>query len=236
MLFVLNYAFQLRAPKAHAVPRWLVAALLCGTISTNIYGQSPEPAAPGRRSSPGNNIVRLDLLSPLGYNMAYNLFADHGFVFPVLVSYERHLRGRWSVGTELLVNGGDPTDRRSGASLMARYYLLPARKTVGSLAGLYVSPVLNYRAMRTTDGYFGSTPSIVRVQRIGLGALLGWQVALNRNQAPRFVLDFAGGVLYRARLGADHVDDPYGYYTGSGVPRHRIGIGPDARIGLGYQF
>ena len=184
------------------------------------------------------NIARIDWGTVLGYNLSYNFWQNHGFVFPVLASYERYLGSRWSIGGEALINGGDPTQRRSGAGISTRYYMLPLRKHTALLAGGYVSPVIHYRALRTTEGYWGDTPATTYARRLAPGLMLGWQMPIGSQSSGHFTLDFGAGAYYQVRVGTDRVDDPYAYYsafsdTGSSA---RPGFMPDVRLGVGYQF
>lgn len=182
--------------------------------------------------SAGANIVRFDFLAPLGANLEYNLFVDHGPVLPVLVSYERRVGAAWSLNAEGLANGGDPADRRTGAALAMRRYL----RATGALAGPYAAPLVSYRSLKTTDGYFGSSPVITRSQRLGTGILLGWQLPLRRAQARRWTVDLAAGAIYWGRMGTDRVEDVNHFYATPTAWSSRDGWWADLRGGLGYQF
>lgn len=153
---------------------------------------------------------------------------------PILVSYERYLAGRWSLGAEALVRGGTPDEHRNGAALLGRWYLLPGHKSEAPMDGLYLSPVLSYRALSTSAGAFSQPVNTGR--RGGAGLLLGWQLPLGRRGVPHLIFDGAVGVVAWRRLGDDHTSDP-GYYAHINEPIFkRTGPLPDVRYGLGFQF
>lgn len=225
--------------------RVLLLVLACQLMASHTKAQSlptaTSPASPqAKATSAYLNSIRVDWGAFLGSNFSYNMWSDRGMVFPLLASYERSVSNKWSVGGEILLNGGDPTEQRKGAGLLARYYMRPARRRAAPLAGIYVSPVLNYRALRLTQGYGGSTPATTKAHRLAAGVLLGWQHPLSKQTGHRFLLDLALGTYYQARIGTDQVNDPYAYYStfsdANNYDSIRPGLRPDARAGIGYQF
>ncbi len=131
---------------------------LSATPASPTWGQSGPPPTTA-------NVVRLDVLSPFVLNMGYNLFANRAFVFPVLVSYERRVGNRWSLGFEGLVNGGVPDEKLVGATLSARCYL----RRDASLSGLYAAPQLAYRRVSSTEILNNTiVPNPVHTNDIGL--------------------------------------------------------------------
>ena len=181
---------------------------------------------------PSANVVRFDFLAPLGANLSYNLLAQRGLVLPVLVSYERRLGPAWSLGAEVLLNGGDPSDRRTGAGLSVRRYL----RANSSLMGPYAAPLVSYRSLRTTEGYFSASPVITRSQRVGTGLLLGWQLPLGGATSKRWTLDVAAGAVHWALVGTDRVEDVNQYYANAQPWPSRNGWWLDFRGGVGYQL
>ncbi|MBG8553104.1 hypothetical protein [Hymenobacter guriensis] len=176
------------------------------------------------------NTLRLDLLTPLGLNLGYNLLADRQLLFPVILSYERAVAERWSVNTEIALNGGEPEARRYGGSLSARYYVRPPKKTPSSLASFYLAPGVGFLALRLTD----EPPLLViHAKRLKSGVLIGWQHRLSRG-TPRIMLDFAAGATYWAVLGNDRASNPGNNGVSFGMLKP--GIRPEARGGIGYQF
>lgn len=188
-----------------------------------------------RSASTGRNVARLDLLAPLASNLSYNFWRTRGLL-PVLFAYERRLHGRWSLGVEGLLNGEEPEERRSGAALFGRYYIEPVSWSAAPLTGLYVSPVLSYRVLHTSFGYYYRTAwEPVRSQRGGAGLMFGWQAPLGQWVSSRLVLDVAAGVVGWVRLGADSPDSVSYLFRTESV-RRRPGLRPDCRAGLGYRF
>lgn len=181
---------------------------------------------------PGANVVRFDFLAPLGANLSYNFWGNHGLVLPVLASYERRLGPAWSAGAEGLLNGGDPTDYRTGAGLSVRRYL----RANGSLTGPYATAVVSYRSIRSTDGYFGSNPVVARFQRVGTGLMLGWQFPLGWARVKHWTLDVAAGAVYWAPVGTDRVEDVNHFYADAQPWNTHTGFLADLRGGIGYQF
>ncbi|MET4075613.1 hypothetical protein [Hymenobacter sp. UYCo722] len=111
---------------------------------------------------------------------------------------------------------------------------MPAERNGVALAGLYLSPVLSYRALSNAPTAFNTPVNSGR--RGGAGVLVGWQLPLGHPSAPHLVFDFAVGVLTWARLGDDRTSDPAYYdYVDEPIFR-RTGILPDVRYGLGFQF
>ncbi|MCB2378655.1 hypothetical protein LGH70_13725 [Hymenobacter sp. BT635] len=147
------------------------------------------------------------------------------------MSYERQLQKRWSVGAEILLNGGTPEQRRAGAGVMGRYYVLPRKRNPAPLAGWYVSPVLHYRKftevmLRTEDKTYMTSGA-----RLRPGLLAGWQKQLGATHGRGLVLDVAVGGVYSHRLGADR-EDTQGIT--SSVFAESVEV--DMRAGIGYQF
>ena len=220
-------------------PVQIIASMLVvgGEFQMPAHAQSadgPLEATPAPPRSVGRNVARVDLLAPLASSIDYSLNSGKGLVFPVLVSYERQFGSRWSVGFEALVRGGTPANRRSGASLLGRWYVLPVGRSKPPLQGLYLSSVLSYRALSTTAGDFNLP--VNSGKRAGGGLLLGWQVPPFPGILPNLVFDGAVGIVAWTRLGDDQTSDP-GYYAYIGEPIFkRTGFLPDARYGLGYRF
>ncbi|GAA4353595.1 hypothetical protein GCM10023185_14390 [Hymenobacter saemangeumensis] len=179
------------------------------------------------------NIVRFDLLSPLAYNISNSLF-DNGLVCPVLVSYERQLNGQWSLGAEALFNGGERTNRRSGAALMARYYTQKTGATAGMMTGFYVSPVVSYRAV--SAAYLLDGNLLTHGKRAGTGLLAGYQLPLGKPGTSRLALDASMGLLYWNRLGTDRTDVDPARPGSTGPDLKQTGLIPDFRLGVGIKL
>ena len=201
------------------------------------WAQTPKPEQPGtntvRLKLSGRNTLRIDVLAPVAASVESSL-GGRGPAFPLLVSYERHLAGQWSLGTEVLIRGGTPDEHRSGASLMGRWYLLPSRTGEAPTNGLYLSSVLSYRALSTSAGAFNEP--VNRGRRGCAGLLVGWQLPLGRSGVPHLVLDGAVGVMVWRRLGPDRTSDPAHYADINEPIFKRTGFLPDVRYGLGFQF
>ena len=211
---------------------------ICGPFAiVDAHAQAtltPSETASGVPKQTGRNVIRLDLLAPLIANIEQRFDGERRVIFPALVSYERHLSGKWSAGIEILVWGGTPANRRSGATLLGRWYVLPVNWQRKPLSGLYLSPVLSYRVLSTTAGEFDLP--VNRGKRVGGGLLLGWQVPLFPSVLPNLLFDGAVGVVAWTRLGDDRTSDPT-YYAYINEPIFkRTGILPDVRYGLGYRF
>lgn len=214
----------------------VAASLLVAGVATTIQAQTYAPTAltgPVASGAGRKNVVRLDLLSPLYYNVSNSLFGT-GVVYPVLVSYERHLSKQWSVGAEALFNGGEPKARRNGAGLMARYYLTEAATIDRPMAGLYLSPVLSYRALASAFALDGDL--YTRGQRVGAGLMVGYQLLLGPPSTSRVALDLSMGLLNWSRMGADRSEgDPARPYS-SGPELGETGARPDFRLGVGFRL
>ena len=224
-------AFKYTAPLSAFV------LIFSGGFQTPAYAQSatnPLETVPAAPKLDGRSVVRLDLLAPLIASIDHSLNGGKGIIFPVLAAYERHLGGRWSAGAETLIRGGTPASRRSGAALFGRWYVVPINLTKTPSQGLYLSPVLSYRALRTTAGNFDRPVNTGK--RAGGGLLLGWQVPPFPRMLPNLIFDGAVGVIAWTRLGEDRTSAP-GYYAQIGEPIFkRTGFLPDVRYGLGYRF
>ena len=214
-----------------------MSRLLCSLapVCTGLLLSLPQASTAQATPSAGPNVVRFDLLAPVGTNMGYNLFADRALLFPVLISYERRLGNRFSASLEGLVNGGVPEQKLTGVTLSARCYL----RHDASLSGLYVAPQLAYRRISGTETLNNTVvPNqvITLGNRVGTGLLLGWQQPVGR--ARRVRLDYAVGAVHWARLGTDNATGspppPYPAGTYEGITR--AGWWLDGRLGVGYQF
>ncbi|WP_345071794.1 hypothetical protein [Hymenobacter fastidiosus] len=155
-------------------------------------------------------------------------------MFPALVSYERQLSGQWSLGAEALVNGGDRTDRRSGAGLMARYYTKKADPAVGLMTGFYCSPVVSYRALASTWLLDGNL--FTRGKRLGAGLMIGYQFPLGRPSTSRVALDVSTGLLNWSRIGTDRSEVDPAQPNSSGPALNKTGPSPDFRLGVGFRL
>jgi hypothetical protein len=164
--------------------------------------------------------------------MGHNLFVNRGLLFPVLVSYERAVAKRWSIGTEVLVNGGYPDERRKGASVLSRYYVVPMKNSIAPLSGLYVQPVVGYLVLEVEN----DLPLIeVHAQRLRTGVLVGWQCGFLKHSAPRVMIDMAVGAVQWSMLGNDEVRQGSSN-NGVGFGLLKPGLQFDVRGGIGYQF
>lgn len=212
--------------------RLTILVLLLGLLISNVRAQTSDIVQ--RPRSKYQNSIRVDLLVPIAANISYNFWKDKGIVLPMLFTYERHVKGHWSLGTEVTVNGGNPDERYHGAALFGRYYLVPAMPWANTpLAGLYLSPVVSYRSM---EYRYSDDSSITTGQRGGAGILLGWQLPMgNLRRAPCLVLDTAVGYLYWNRLGTDRTTP---INAGSNFTADIAQTGPklNIRLGVGIQF
>jgi hypothetical protein len=180
----------------------------------------------------GHTVVRADLAAVLFSNADYNFWGHRGTLVPLLTSVEHHWGGRTSTVVEGLIGGGTPDTRRSGLSVQGRYYL--QRKYAGLPLGLYVAPVLSYRAVRETPSY---SPMDVSKRFVGAGALFGAQIPVGLQQ--RLVIDAAAGLMGWQQVGEVQVR-----HTGS-YPEQQYNLKPlyelspvlpDVRLGVGLRF
>lgn len=214
----------------------VAAPLLVACMGTTIQAQTYVPTAlagPVASGAERKNVVRLDLLSPLYYNVSNSLFGT-GVVYPVLVSYERYLNNQWSVGAEVLLNGGEPKARRNGAGLMARYYLSEVTTTKGPAAGFYLSPVLAYRALASAFALDGDL--YTRGRRLGAGLMVGYQLPLGQPSTSRVAFDLSVGLLNWGRIGTDRSEVNPAQPHSSSPELRETGPRPDFRLGVGFRL
>jgi hypothetical protein len=207
-------------------------------LGIKAWAQTPQPeqlsASTVKPKLAGRNTVRIDLLAPVAASIESRLDGS-GLVFPILVSYERYLAGKWSMSIEALIRGGTPDKHRNGASLMGRWYLRTSSTAAAApTTGFYLAPVLSYRVLSTSAGAFDEP--VNKGRRGGAGLLIGRQLSLGRREIPHLVFDVAVGVIAWRRLGPDRTSDP-AYYAYINEPIFkRTGFLPDLRYGLGFQF
>ncbi len=228
---VLTTAAGLTAPALAQVP---AEASSASALAPEAGAQVREaPAKAPVSTAVRRNVIRLDLLAPVVFNVSNTLF-NTGFVYPVLVSYERQLDGQWSLGAEALFNGGDRTDRRSGAGLIARYYTKKADPAVGLMTGFYCSPVVSYRALAST--YLLDGNLVTRGKRVGAGLMIGYQLPLGRPGTSRVALDMSMGLLSWSRIGTDRSEVDPAQPNSSGPDLKQTGPRPDFRLGIGFRL
>ncbi|MFD2784961.1 hypothetical protein [Hymenobacter rubripertinctus] len=176
------------------------------------------------------NAVRFDVGGIVAGTVASTALGGSSLIFPLLASYERQLKPRFSVVAEGLLNGGDDYERKAGVSLQSRYYVRP--RCGSSLAGFYATPALAYRVVRLRSDY---APE-VRRRFVGAGVLVGWQGA--RKADSRWFWDVSAGIMRWQKTGADKVAAPaYGAFPTSSkayYETHRSDF--DGRLGVGYRF
>ncbi|TGE26427.1 hypothetical protein [Hymenobacter metallicola] len=210
-----------------------VAALLSSVLLAAPAGQAQQlPALVVSSAQPTyRNALRFDVGGIFITNLTYNLLnSNPETLVPVLVSYERQLKPRFSVVAEGLLNGGTPDERKTGLGVQGRYYVVQAQDKA-PLSGLYVAPALSYRAV----GLSGYRQPDTRQHFAGAGALLGWQVVIPRS--PRLFLDASLGVMSWLKLGKNKVQGevPPGYYEPDSY-FERTPTTIDGRLGIGFKF
>ena len=175
------------------------------------------------------NAVRFDVGGAVVGTVASTVLGGSP-ILPLLVSYERQLSHRFSVGAEALANGGSDYERKAGVSVQSRYYFRPKRTE--NLAGFYITPVLAYRSVRLTSSY----EPLVRRRFVGVGALVGWQGACRWNK--RWLWDVSAGLMNWQQAGADWVSaSPFGGGLVSGKAYYETHPTDfDGRLGIGYRF
>ncbi|WP_426490011.1 hypothetical protein [Hymenobacter sp. 102] len=200
--------------------------LLAGSRATHAQ-PTPDTLAASRTGF--RHALRLDVGGVLLRNFAYNaLNSDTRLLLPVLVGYEHQLGRRTSGSVEVLLNGGQPTERISGAALQGRYYVYQGRQS--GLAGMYVAPTLGYRNVKQHSYY-----SFYNENRKlgGAGLLLGAQMPLGRQS--RLLLDVSGGIMAWKRLDKSPYANTLGYYDNK-TYYDEGGAIVDGRLSLGYRF
>ncbi|RSK31103.1 hypothetical protein [Hymenobacter metallilatus] len=210
-------------------PGWWLAALLLSAVPAlpALAQTAPDTTAPARVGL--RHALRLDVGGILLRNVAYNaLNTDTRLLLPVLVGYEQQLGRRSSGSVEVLLNGGQPTERTSGVALQGRYYLYQGRQT--GLAGVYVAPTLGYRGVKQ-NAYYNAYNENRKLG--GAGVLLGAQLPLGHQS--RFLLDVAGGIMTWRRLNKSPYAGTPGYYD-TGTYYEENGAVFDGRLSLGYRF
>ncbi|MCA8832352.1 hypothetical protein [Hymenobacter pini] len=178
-----------------------------------------------------SNALRLDVGGVLARNLAYNMLNNNPqTLLPVLLGYEHRLGKNTSGNVEVLLNGGQPDEKMTGAALQGRYYFYQGRQT--GLAGFYVAPTLSYRAVRQQSRYWLEEQ---RRKLGGAGTLLGAQFPVAAKG--RLVLDVSGGVMWWKRLDtppAEYNLAPAYYDEKTYLERNKAVF--DGRLSLGYRF
>ncbi len=208
-------------------------------LTIPVHAQSPAPVPiPGPASSikKARNVVRLDIFNPC-IKLLATPEKTPGPKIQVLASYERQWDPHVSLGAEVLLNGGDADEHRTGGSLLIRYYpVLPNQPSTGPLDGFYLSPVLSYRKVRYTD------PSVqpggaATVRVVGGGLYAGWQdVSAPSRHGQSVVVDVAMGVMGWNPEGGG-LDSKGRNLINTHSRRWLYArYAPDARLGIGLQF
>ncbi|RSK49529.1 hypothetical protein [Hymenobacter rigui] len=207
--------------------RLLATALLSAGVTAAQAQTAPDTTAPVRVGF--RHALRLDVGGILLRNFAYNaLNSDARLLLPVLVGYEHQLGQRSSANLEVLLNGGQPTERLSGAALQGRYYVYQGRQS--GLAGVYAAPTLGYRSVRQNAFYNHYNEN----RKLGgAGVLLGAQLPLGHQS--RLLLDIAGGIMAWKRLDKNPYASTPGYYDNKTYYEEGGAIF-DGRLSLGYRF
>lgn len=211
----------------------LLLLLAASGLAFTAAAQGTEVANP---TAAGRNVLRVDIAN-VAFENAINVdfFQPKPFALPVLLSYERQLGKRTSVGVEALLNGGNSEQRRGGGGLQMRYYVMPSRR-VSPLAGFYVAPTVAYRKIGFQDERILAGKPYATVRAVGAGVYGGWQAGTRPNaHGRRLILDVAVGAMHWAPTsttfnGEAAVENTYEYRW----TRTRTAL--DARIGLGVQF
>ncbi|HEX8506717.1 MAG TPA: hypothetical protein VF630_15240 [Hymenobacter sp.] len=219
------------------VTRFTIAAFSLAALTGRVFAQGPAEIPDGRPAAVNplrRNAVRLDVGSVLGTNFLHQLNGHSRFLFPVLASYERQVSGRFSIVAEGLVNGGEPEERRVGASVQSRYYYLP-RQPKGPLAGFYVAPGASYRALR-----INREEEAFSQHFLGTGALAGWQGMLPHPSGgqSRAFIDMSLGVMTWRKVGAEtgnRNNNPVSQFH-SQTYYERRAVVLDGRLGVGVRF
>ncbi|WBA41366.1 hypothetical protein [Hymenobacter canadensis] len=228
----------------------LTASVLASNDSTRAtsprYEQSADaPVRPAHTSTlapvanptaAGRNVLRVDLANMVFENAVnFELLQSKPWALPLLLSYERQLGKRTSVGLEALLNGGNSEQRRGGGGLQLRYYAVPSRR-VSPLAGFYVAPTVSYRKIGFQDERILAGKPYATVRAAGAGVYGGWQAGTRPNaHGRRLILDVAVGAMHWMPTsttfnGEAAMPNTYEYRW----TRARTAL--DARIGLGVQF
>ena len=219
---------------ARACPAITTALLLIGWATPAMAQMAPKVSAEqlAATTTPAyHNAIRLDVGGFLASNLANSLLNNGGVLAPLHISYERQLGKHSSLVVEGLLNGGTSWEKKEGISLQNRYYLLPTHLK-SSLQGLYVAPVLGYRAITFTNAY---QPPLRR-HLLGTGMLLGFQA--NFPRAKQFFWDASVGAMSWGRMGSDQLagSTPGQDYISEKSFYERSNAVFDGRLGLGYRF
>jgi hypothetical protein len=207
--------------------RFATLLLSTGLVTSALAQTDPDTTAPTHTGF--RHALRLDVGGIVLRNFAYNaLNSDTRLLLPVLVGYEQQLGRRTSGSVEVLLNGGQPTERISGGALQGRYYVYQGRQT--GLAGVYVAPTLGYRAVRQ-NAYYSAYNENRKLG--GAGVLLGAQVPLGGRG--RLLLDVSGGLMAWKRLDKSKFTNVPGYYDNK-TYYDEGGAIFDGRLSLGYRF
>ncbi len=182
----------------------LLLVKMLASASHAAQAQQLSPIAP-LTGLHGRTIVRVDLLAPLAENMVYAIANKRGGVLPILVSYERLVAARWSIGVEGILNNGFPDAKRHGIELTTRFWAWPDRSGDSPLTGVFVSSQVGYRWIKLTDSdpYTGSYT--LRGQRLRTALLGGYQVVRRKKSRFTPVYCVTAGVAHWRLLGTDEV-------------------------------
>ncbi len=211
----------------------LLLILAASLPAFTALAQDTEVSAP---KPAGRNILRVDLVNPVFENaINFDLFEDKPIAFPVLLSYERQLTRQTSLGGEVLLNGGNSEQGRSGGSLQLRYYA-QAKSGLKPLAGFYVAPTVAYRKVKFYDDGILPSGAYATVRAGGAGVYGGWQGGTRANRhGQRLVLDVSAGAMRWMPKGAiPGTEAPAGEEYEYRWIMNRTAF--DARIGVGVQF
>ena len=177
-----------------------------------------------------HNAIRLDVGGVVIGSLANALVGNSGMLTPLLFSYERQISQHSSLVAEGLLNGGVAWERKAGVSLQNRYYVFPVHPKT-ALQGLYVAPVVGYRAM-TLDA---NVQLATRRSLLGAGLMVGWQA--NFPNCRQFFFDAALGAMSWHKVGADRVQgDFHPDYEVRPCFYERSAVLVDGRLGVGIRF
>ncbi|MCC2545958.1 hypothetical protein LJY25_05840 [Hymenobacter sp. BT175] len=211
------------------------ALLALTSLSSFAQEPAPETTLPATALHARRNLLRVDMAGLLVTNLEYNLISNRKTLMPVLLGYERGVSRHWSVGTEVLLNGGNPEERLWGASLQGRVYARPATEKQLP-TGFYLAPTLGYRHAKVSQyGFFGTEHHLG-----GVGAHTGVLLSLSK-LASGLVIDTSLGVMGWQTLGEVKLT---GEPEKFGYSRNTIMVSPqregkalvDGRFSVGWRF
>lgn len=207
-----------------------ISCMLLGLGAGWPAGSLAQQAAP----EPRRNVIRIDWISWVAVNATYQMADPYRkTIWPLLISYERSLGPRTSAGAEILLNGWYPDQRRSGASVTGRYYVLPSRRPARLMSGWYLAAGLHYRKLR--EQQYDLPKSWVTAHRSGVGALAGYQLCFGAGQV-RLVGDAAVGAGAWLPVGSDKSSAGWVAKPTRGNSFLGTGLKADCRAGIGLQF